>query len=212
MPIDIDYFQDHEEAAVHFVRSQDGLILNLVARAVAASHKSINGGHIVINRDIKNPTGAFVLSPKYKKDFELNPDNDFMKVAGVLAEMFFCRCPSARRSLRDLGEVMRIEHPFNHYDPAPAIQHIQEKYGYDFKHIALAVQSNYYLTQHAVSLGDFILGDFHVIPSYILEPFCGVSPSDRLGHYLATKSPKKRRQALEYILAHPELFLTNILE
>lgn len=210
MPIDIEYLHNNEAAAIHFVRSQEGLILNLVARAVAASYKSTNGGHLIIHRDMRNPTGTFVLSPKYKKDFERNPDYPFMRVAGLLAELFFCRCPSAQRSLRDLGEVMRIEHPFNHHHPAPAIQHVHEKFGRNFSLIAPAVQSNYYLAQRAISLDDFILEDFHVIPSCILEPFCGTSLGDRIGHYLATKPNKKRQKALDYVREHPDLMLPNI--
>jgi hypothetical protein len=213
MPIDIEYLRNHEEAAIRFVQSQDGLILNIVARAVAATRSKIHGGHLIIHSDMENPTGGFIVSPKYKQEFEGSDDYNFSRVAGLLAEMFFCNAPSISRSLRDLGAIVSTAHPFNPYDRSQneSIQYIHQRYRFDFGQIAPAVQSNYYLTQRVMSLEKFIIDKYHVIPSCVLDPFCGVSPSDKVKHYLSTHPSSKRTEALEFALQNTDTMLPNIL-
>lgn len=182
-------------------------IIHEIGHYVAAnSGPDLIGGHICVDADMANGvTAGFGWAPEYHDRLVSNVALcAFVAATGAIAEKFFHGKVNDRALRPDLLLYRQLRLPNTPASDAELLRLWERNYGATIVHLSDCIKRNADRCVELLETGEFMIDEYHVIPTSSLEPPIKRHHSERTRERDVTASMTARRKALiRYLMQRP---------
>ena len=188
---------------------QHGALLHEVSHYVAANADGMVRGHLIVHASSGRAAAGFV--PDDVSAERLASDRarwSFAASAGLLAEFYFCGNGRPRRAQ---GDIVAYQSVFGLAPTEEIIARWKRDHLARIGALAACIAANFDRCVNQCRTRSFLLGDFHVVPSCMLQSPRRRGLSERLDEAVWTYPIKERRRALDEFRAANATFRARVI-
>ena len=170
MPVARNFYWNNVDAARRFIRSRAGILMHELSHYVALNVDGPVGGHIIVSNSDRGG-GAFVINnPSLKRLNRVEGRHAFGLAAGSMAELYFCNQTNIDSAGADIDAYRCLPGVKSNLSAESVASIWQNDYMAKIEGLAGCIDENYDRCMGYITTNCYLIGQYHVIPSWALRP------------------------------------------